>query len=62
MKVGGQSPTKMASRSARAFESLSETLADRPQSETEARIDVSPALCKCVLVSPSFLSIRAIFI
>jgi hypothetical protein len=52
----------MARRSARALESLSETLADLPQSETEARIDVSPALCKCVLVSPSFLSIRAIFI
>jgi hypothetical protein len=43
-KVGGHRPTKIASRSARAFAFQSETLAARPQSETAASTEPKPTV------------------
>src|SRR5512132_2311286 len=60
--VGGQSPTKMASRSARALRSLSETAAERAQSESAATIEPKPRLCIRELFSPIRRSASATFI
>src|SRR5512132_4568705 len=51
----------MASRSARAFASLSETAADLPHRERLPAIEAAPMLCRSVLVSPSRFSSSAIF-
>src|SRR2546430_12319692 len=58
--VGGHSPMKLASLSARAFSRQSPTDADRPQSEIAAAIEPKPRPCRTSLVRPSLRKLSAI--
>jgi hypothetical protein len=58
--VGGQSPMKIASLSARALSRQSPTVAERPQSEIAAAIEPKPRPCSTSLVRPSLRKLSAI--